>query len=207
MHISTEGGLALSSLVLQSVDDINAFIDPFRTKIMRVMKNRHCPMTVKEIADEIGEVPAKVYYHVKKLEAIGVLAIQYTKEINGIVAKYYDFTTDSVSLSVPKTEDANDLLSSRMAKLYSSYFDEAKQQFYDCLNRSHSEKDYSNYFNIKEQFRISPDQLDNFTNDMAQLIKRYESHSDNAANYYFFCAMIEKESGKKPEQKKEGGQD
>jgi hypothetical protein len=42
---------------------------------------------------------------------------------------------------------------------------------------------------------------------MAQLIKRYESHSDNAANYYFFCAMIEKESGKKPEQKKEGGQD
>lgn len=33
------------------------------------------PLTVKQLADRLGEVPSKVHYHVKELERIGVLGI------------------------------------------------------------------------------------------------------------------------------------
>jgi hypothetical protein len=52
------------------------------------------------------ETPAKVYYHVKKMEAAGIVALVHTKEINGIVAKYYEPAArdfDISSRDVPET--------------------------------------------------------------------------------------------------------
>lgn len=56
------------------------------------------PSTVKQIADEMGDVPAKVHYHVKKLEMAGILRLNHTKEINGIIAKYYEPTAKTYKI-------------------------------------------------------------------------------------------------------------
>ncbi len=50
----------------------------------------------------MGEVPAKVHYHVKKLESAGILKLQHTKEINGIVAKFYQPTVDHSKSKIMK---------------------------------------------------------------------------------------------------------
>ena len=39
------------------------------------------PATVKQIADEMNEVPAKVHYHVKKLESVGILKLKQDSPI------------------------------------------------------------------------------------------------------------------------------
>ena len=52
--------------------------------------------------------------------------------INGIVAKYYDFTTDSIALSVSDKESAD--LAPLLVKTYGGYYDEAKQRFFDLYN-------------------------------------------------------------------------
>lgn len=78
--------------VLTTLDEIKSFSDPYRIIIMKHFFRLKRPATVKQIADEMGDVPAKVHYHVKKLVASGLLKLNHTKEINGILAKYYEPT-------------------------------------------------------------------------------------------------------------------
>lgn len=84
--------------VLTTLDEIKSFTDPYRIIIMKHYFRLGKPATVKQIADEMGDVPAKVHYHVKKLEAAGILRLNHTKEINGIVAKYYEPTAKTYKI-------------------------------------------------------------------------------------------------------------
>jgi hypothetical protein len=54
-------------------------------------------MTVKMLGTDLGEPPAKVHYHVRELERIGVIRLVETREKGGVLEKYYravarDFT-------------------------------------------------------------------------------------------------------------------
>jgi DNA-binding transcriptional ArsR family regulator len=78
------------SKILSTLEEIKAFSEPYRLQILNCFYNIGEPATVKQVADEMGEVPANVHYHVKKLEKTGILKLVFTREINGIVAKYYE---------------------------------------------------------------------------------------------------------------------
>lgn len=51
--------------VLSTIEEIKIYSDPYRIQIMNMFNRQGRPSTVKEIADQMGEVPAKVHYHVK----------------------------------------------------------------------------------------------------------------------------------------------
>lgn len=76
-------------------DQIKAYMDPYRLDILQTFYKQNKPLTVKLVADALGETPAKVHYHVKKLEKNGILVLVFTKEINGILAKYYEPTAEN----------------------------------------------------------------------------------------------------------------
>src|SRR5690554_5719386 len=79
---------------LKTLESVKAFSDPYRLQILSVFRKFNRPATVKEVSDQLKETPAKVHYHVKKLERVGILVLVYTKEINGIIAKYYEPTAE-----------------------------------------------------------------------------------------------------------------
>lgn len=81
--------------ILSSLEEIKVISDPFRLKILFLFGEDHTPLTVKQIAVKMEEVPAKVHYHVKELERIGVLEIVETKEKSGIIEKYYLTTAEN----------------------------------------------------------------------------------------------------------------
>jgi len=75
--------------LLSTFDEIKTFSDPFRLKILLSFRDADEPLTVKQIAVMLEEVPSKIHYHVKELERIGVLEIVETREKSGILEKYY----------------------------------------------------------------------------------------------------------------------
>lgn len=74
---------------ITSPDEVRIFSNPFRMKILALFRFDSEPLTVKQMADKLAEVPSKVHYHVKKLEKIGVLEIVKTQERSGIIEKFY----------------------------------------------------------------------------------------------------------------------
>lgn len=184
--------LRLNKMVLEKASDIKIFLDPFRSRIMRVMKDAGRPMTVKEVAGEIGVVPAKVHYHMKKLESIGVLYVKRTRVINGIVAKYYDFTADSVSLSVHHEEGDGDL-SPLLVKTFVGYYDEAKQHFFDLYNSKQGSSDMDDndgFFYIKSSIPIDVRKLDQLGDEIRDVMEKYRCEGENAADFSVFFSMV-----------------
>jgi DNA-binding Lrp family transcriptional regulator len=85
---------ALAELrVVEDIETLRVLTDPLRLAILRViMKDAHVKprlMTVKEIAEELGEPPTKLYRHVKQLESTGVIRDAETRLVSGIVEHRY----------------------------------------------------------------------------------------------------------------------
>ena len=72
---------------LTTLDQVHTLADPLRVRILDRL--RHEPMTVKMLGTELGEAPAKVHYHVRELERIGVIRLVETREKGGVLEKYY----------------------------------------------------------------------------------------------------------------------
>ncbi len=87
----------------------------------------------------MGEVPAKVHYHVKKLESAGILKLQHTKEINGIVAKFYQPTARS--FKIENNEIGDFTFNNKMNQVQSSALDtyeKSKNAFIEYIGEDQS---------------------------------------------------------------------
>lgn len=78
----------------------NAFMNPARQDILRLLQLAGRPMTPKELADKMGISASSVTFHIKKLVELGVVALDHTEQIRGITARYYKALNVSVRLGL-----------------------------------------------------------------------------------------------------------
>ncbi|MFS0869590.1 ArsR/SmtB family transcription factor [Paenibacillus xylanilyticus] len=117
--------------VLSTIEEIKIYSDPYRIQILNMFNKQGRPSTVKEIADKLGEVPAKVHYHVKKLEKIGLLTLVSTREINGIIAKYYEPFQGEIHLRHEEEDHSplKQVFRSETLKLLNEMYEQSRQMF------------------------------------------------------------------------------
>ncbi len=84
---------------LTSIDQARTIADPLRLRLIDYLIRE--PLTVTQLGERVGESPAKVHYHVRELERIGVVRLVETRESErgGILEKYYRATAKNIQLS------------------------------------------------------------------------------------------------------------
>jgi DNA-binding transcriptional ArsR family regulator len=82
---------------LTTLDQVHTLADPLRVRILERLG--HEPMTVKMLGVALNEAPAKIHYHVRELERIGVIQLVETREKGGVIEKYYRALAHRFSLS------------------------------------------------------------------------------------------------------------
>ena len=92
---------------IETVEQLRAIADLLRLRIVDLLKEK--PRTVTQLGEVLGEAPAKVHYHVRELEKVGLLRLVETREKGGILEKYYqpvarDFSVEKQLLSAPADE-------------------------------------------------------------------------------------------------------
>ncbi|MEO8970514.1 MAG: helix-turn-helix domain-containing protein [Ktedonobacteraceae bacterium] len=92
---------------IDSIEQLRAIADGLRIRIIEMLQEQ--PMTVTQLGDAMGEAPAKIHYHVRELEKVGLLKLVETREKGGILEKYYqpiarDFSVEN-SLFLQATPD------------------------------------------------------------------------------------------------------
>lgn len=98
----------LESYEIETVEQLRAIADMLRLRIIDLLQEH--PMTVTQLGDILGIAPAKVHYHVRELEKVGLLHLVETREKGGILEKYYQPVAKDISvakslfLSVPPDE-------------------------------------------------------------------------------------------------------
>lgn len=72
---------------LETLEQLRAIADELRTRIAEALTHR--AMTVTQLGDLLGQAPAKIHYHVRELERVGLIRLVATREKSGILEKYY----------------------------------------------------------------------------------------------------------------------
>ena len=184
-----EGATMNEVRYIETDEEIKIFSDPYRMKIINAYIKAGQPMTVKGVADMMGEVPAKVHYHVKKLISIDILRLDHTEVINGITAKYYALTTDSFRVAYQNTSDQKALFDST-TNMILSVVDEFKGDIVNNAEfiKSHKaeEKAPKNAFFTKESISLNEQDYVDFEREVRELYKKYRNKPDGEKKTYDF---------------------
>ncbi|WFR61730.1 helix-turn-helix domain-containing protein [Paenibacillus amylolyticus] len=170
--------------VLSTIEEIKIYSDPYRIQIMNMFNRQGRPSTVKEIADQMGEVPAKVHYHVKKLEKIGLLTIVSTREINGIIAKYYEPFSGEIHLRHEDEDNENSPLKqvfrSETLKLLNEMFEQSRQRF------MHQAENEDRMFLSDMTLYATREEVEQLYNDIIKLCEPYTTKENQQGDHEVF---------------------
>lgn len=126
----------LEQKTLTTIEEIKTYNEPYRMKILLTFMKLERPATGKEIADEMHEVPSKVHYHIKKMEKAGILRMVSTKEINGIIAKYYEPTAKEFNIQNKYLDDSSrKVMWDETCKMVCGIFDMAKDNYISNIQK------------------------------------------------------------------------
>ncbi|GAA2745078.1 winged helix-turn-helix domain-containing protein [Kitasatospora cinereorecta] len=85
---------------VRDVATLKALADPLRLAILTALMRRDPePLSVKEIAADLGEAPTKLYRHIKQLEQCALILVAETRLVSGIVESRYLAAQHSLRLS------------------------------------------------------------------------------------------------------------
>lgn len=187
--------------ILSTPEEIKIMSDPLRLTIYKTFHKLGRPSTAKEVADELGLAPAKVHYHVQKMLSIGILELDHTKEINGIIAKFFKVTADSFIIDYSNISDkVKNSVYSKSENLYISIFNDFRDKFLNSLrnkvkNNSNSNADRSGVI-MHDKMYIKQGEYEKFYDELVNLIEKYgnnEEEQEDIVTYNFLISMIKKE--------------
>lgn len=167
---------------LVGIEQIKAYSDPYRLRIISFLRNTKEAATVKEIADYLGEVPAKVHYHIKKLEKVGILELVRTKEIKGIIAKYYYLTAENFVIEAEEiNKQTKKVYKSQILNIVNEYYDKSKEKSIDTLMKKVDHNNENNAISvIFRDMCIDEALFKEFDLEMRTLVKKYETLSEES---------------------------
>lgn len=172
---------------MTSLEDIRVYSDPYRLQIMNTFFNMDRPATVKEIADELGEVPAKVHYHVKKLEKVGLLKLVSTKNIKGIIAKYYlPFDGDIQIKHADATLPVQKMIVSESQKVINNIFEQKKARFLGFVGSS--EKPFGQLADLP--LYMTEEEAEGLLQTIREICAPFEKKRAKLAKYDFFLSLV-----------------
>lgn len=95
---------------IETLEQLRAISDMLRIRIVDLLTER--PMTVTQLAELLQLAPAKVHYHVRELEKVGLLLLVETREKGGILEKYYQPVARQIGVAsrLLQTAPSNDAL-------------------------------------------------------------------------------------------------
>ncbi|KKO51083.1 ArsR/SmtB family transcription factor [Paenibacillus sp. DMB20] len=96
--------------------------------------------TAKQVADELGESPGSIHYHIQKLHDGGLIDLVETRTVGGIVEKYYKskakwFNTKGTQLVDPVLADDYDAASSTKISLRMQLSPEQREEMTEDFKR------------------------------------------------------------------------
>jgi len=78
-----------------SLDQLRALAHPLRLRMLELFAEG--PRTTKQVAQQLGEPPTKLYHHANALERAGLLRLSKTRQNRGAIEKWYEAASETIS--------------------------------------------------------------------------------------------------------------
>lgn len=81
---------------IENLEQLRAIADMRRVRILDLLREE--PLTVTQLAERMHLAPAKVHYHARELERVGLLQLVEIRERGSILEKYYQPIAHNISV-------------------------------------------------------------------------------------------------------------
>lgn len=176
------------SITLKTMKEIKIISNPIRMKVLKNYYTYGAPATVKQMAVHMGEVPANIHYHVKKLLEIKVLELDHTESVNGIIAKFYVPTAKTIKIDDEDSDHINGIIDEKELIL-KNLFDQAKGEFVE--NMSSGDKHSEAGTVVYTQVDLSETELEEVLGFIKEISERKgRGGEDDFKKYLFFSGIV-----------------
>jgi DNA-binding MarR family transcriptional regulator len=178
--------------ILTTLEEVKAMSDPFKYRILMSFYKREQPSTVKQIADAINEVPANVHYHVKKMEKAGILKLVYTKEINSIIARYYEPTAKAFDIRCDSeiAGSNKNIMLAQSQQMVAGVYDDSKNTFIEQLTYSAQTEEKTNGNVSVEDLYLTDEEAEELNIQIKDILKKYNNKDRNVADVNKYHCLL-----------------
>jgi DNA-binding transcriptional ArsR family regulator len=159
----------------ESLEQVRALADELRVRIFSLLAQE--PMTVTQVGKALDTAPAKIHYHVRELERVGLVRQVFTREKSGILEKYYRAVAKDIT--VPRslvTNAPRDELLAAASELAQS----AVSGYIRALGRLMPlpDEDFQRYpFSLSNAtLWLTRDEFEQFVAEFQALLEKYAVH-------------------------------
>ncbi len=179
-------------LVLSDLEQIKAISHTYRIEIIESFDDS--PATAKQVADKLKEPHAKVNYHIKTLQKVGVLELVEEKVKLGIVEKYYlpAAKTFVIDKSILNISENNVMQSINQALI--SIFENISKDFYKSIEYL-EEREQANRILYYNDYYLADNEVEELQNQITRVIQDYckdkkDIDRENTSNYSIASLII-----------------
>lgn len=175
----------LESYEIEKIEQLRAIADMLRLRIFETLQNK--PMTVTQLGEELGEAPAKVHYHVRELEKVGLLRLVETREKGGILEKYYqpiarEISVEKSLLSAPPDE---------ALAMTGAWLNQVKDGFQQAFRVALEQTDIKPRMTLSfTRMYITTDEQEQLYRQITELVKPYENKRDIEGEHEVQASLI-----------------
>jgi DNA-binding transcriptional ArsR family regulator len=175
----------LEQYEIENIEQLRAIADLRRLRIVDVLAKQ--PMTVTQLGEMLGEAPAKMHYHVRELEKVGLLKLVETREKGGILEKYYqpvarELSVDRALLSAP-FDESTAMLRTLLGQITESFLREFRRTVEQKSEKPEQGIGLSRLY-------MTLDEQKQFWKQMADISRPYETPRDNEGEREVVAAML-----------------
>ncbi len=157
---------------IENIEQLRAIADLLRLRIIEALDKR--AMTVTQLGEELGLAPAKVHYHVRELERVGLLKLVETREKGGILEKYYQPVAHEIRMGKALFSASHDESQAMLRTLLNQFVDGYLQSFRHAAASPEAERKATMgllfsqlYMTVEEQHQLI-EQLDKLSQPFAK---------------------------------------
>nr|AIA18827.1 Helix-turn-helix domain protein [uncultured bacterium] len=203
-------------MVIKDLETIKVLSHPLRLQILQMLIAG--PRTVKEIAEEIGTPPNKLYYHFNLLEQHAAIRVVSTRIVSGIIEKSYRISayriTPDPSLLSPASQEANETFTKILGTVFERTADDIRRSIdAGLIDLGNKDKQRRTLLAMNNLVRLSPEKARLFFTKLEEVMKEMDdSGGDNEEDRVYGLTIAfypttyrgplakDKEKGKRDEQ-------
>ncbi|MFC4492948.1 ArsR/SmtB family transcription factor [Streptomyces ovatisporus] len=167
---------------VESAEQAEAILKPARAAVLRELTE---PRTCSEVAERLGQTPQRVYYHVKQLEAAGVVERVAERQVRNLVEAAYQavarkFWMSPGMIGLPSTDPDDE----NLARLL-----DLAEQIQRDVAQLRPREDPLPSIGVHGEVRVKPEHREAFLRDVQAMLQQLFTRYGGAEGEGFTLAL------------------
>jgi predicted ArsR family transcriptional regulator len=175
---------------ISDLKSLRVLSDSLHRQIFEVLITQS--LSAKQIGEKLGINSTKLYYHLKLMEKAGIIKVENTQIVSGIIEKSYRAVARRLQIDPSLLTSDSDSGKENINQVLLSTLETTKKDIDRSLHAHYAELEQDSHVIIvsRQLCYLSDEQANEFCEKLNSLIKDFEGKNTNSSDMQSFSLMV-----------------